>query len=119
FIERSWTADFADPEFWNPKIMAPNCFNPPAARSVLPQYIERTKWIVAGPDRAPPVERSRAPFAKHAIVPHGHTAISGAGLEESPVFGAEATDVEPTVLFVPVRRWSDGSPGPAATDHRH
>src|SRR6185503_20651933 len=48
FIERSWTASFDDPEFWNPKIVAPNCFNPPAARSVLPHYIERTKWIVAG-----------------------------------------------------------------------
>ena len=27
-------AGFDDPVFWDPKIKAPNCFNPPAARSV-------------------------------------------------------------------------------------
>ena len=36
FIERSWSAGFDDPEFWNPKLRAPNCFNPPAVRNVLP-----------------------------------------------------------------------------------
>src|ERR1700742_385329 len=30
WVERSWTAGFDDPEFWNPKIRGPNCFNPPA-----------------------------------------------------------------------------------------
>src|SRR4029077_6786258 len=33
FVQRSWTAGFDDPEFWNPKIRGPNCFNPPAART--------------------------------------------------------------------------------------
>ena len=33
FVERSWAAGFADAEFWNPKIRAPNCFNPEATRS--------------------------------------------------------------------------------------
>jgi len=33
-VERSWTAGFGDPEFWNPKIRAPICFNPPAVRAV-------------------------------------------------------------------------------------
>src|SRR5438045_1544380 len=42
FVERSWTAGFDDPEFWNPKIRAPNCFNPHAAHSVLPEYLKRT-----------------------------------------------------------------------------
>src|SRR5499427_2720751 len=32
FVERSWAAGFADSQFWNPKLRAPNCFNPPAAR---------------------------------------------------------------------------------------
>jgi hypothetical protein len=25
FVERSWAAGFDDPEFWNPKLRAPNC----------------------------------------------------------------------------------------------
>jgi hypothetical protein len=32
-VERSWTAGIDDPDFWNPKLRAPICFNPPAARS--------------------------------------------------------------------------------------
>lgn len=39
---------FDNPEFWNPKIRAPQCFNAAGARSVLPQYLERTRWVLAG-----------------------------------------------------------------------
>src|SRR5580700_7138166 len=31
-VERSWTAGIDDPDFWNPKVRAAICFNPPAAR---------------------------------------------------------------------------------------
>src|SRR5690349_13869366 len=58
FIERSWTAGFDDAEFWNPKLRAPNCFNPPAVRSVLPQYLKRTEWALAGLGRAQMVEKA-------------------------------------------------------------
>ncbi|HEV2102779.1 MAG TPA: hypothetical protein VGR58_08365, partial [Candidatus Acidoferrum sp.] len=33
-VERGWGAMFDNPEFWNPKIRAADCLNPPAARSV-------------------------------------------------------------------------------------
>src|SRR5580658_8642648 len=32
-VERSWTAGFGDPAFWNPKIRGPLCFNPAAVRT--------------------------------------------------------------------------------------
>jgi hypothetical protein len=35
-VERSWSAGINDPDFWNPKLHAPICFNPPAVRSYLP-----------------------------------------------------------------------------------
>jgi hypothetical protein len=47
-VERSWEADFDDPEFWNPRIRGPVCFNPPAARSVLPARAKRQAMILAG-----------------------------------------------------------------------
>ena len=47
-VARSWDKGFGQPEFWNPKIRSPECFNPPAARAVLPRYLERTKWVLAG-----------------------------------------------------------------------
>jgi len=47
-VQRSWTAGFGDPEFWNSKIRAPICFNPPAARTYLPITIARTRLALAG-----------------------------------------------------------------------
>src|SRR5579872_4434266 len=63
FVERSWSAGFDDPEFWNPKLRAPNCFNPPAVRSVLPQYLKRTEWVLAGATRQQVIDNARAAFA--------------------------------------------------------
>ncbi len=152
FVERSWTAGFDDPQFWNPKLRAPNCFNAPAVRTVLPQYLKRTEWVLAGVGRQEMQDKARSAFASsefkapepgafsfmlskdgyvsddaggpwlpHVMffVPHGQAATWGAGLEGSPVIGKDGSDIEPTVLFVPVRRWSDGSPAPPpAEQHR-
>ena len=52
FVERSWANDFGNADFWNPKNRAPNCFNAAAARSVLPAYLTRTKWVLAGQSQA-------------------------------------------------------------------
>ena len=35
-VERSWANTTDDPQFWNPKVRAPHCFNAPAARTFLP-----------------------------------------------------------------------------------
>lgn len=51
-VERGWTGPFDHPEFWNPKNRSPTCFNPPAARTVLPITYMRTKLVLAGKSRA-------------------------------------------------------------------
>ena len=65
FVERSWAAGFNDPEFWNPKLRGPNCFNPPAARTELPQYLKRTEWVLAGATKQQIIDRSRSAVASH------------------------------------------------------
>jgi hypothetical protein len=50
-VERSWANTTDDPEFWNPKVRAPHCFNPPAARTFLPVFLARSKLVVAGRSR--------------------------------------------------------------------
>jgi hypothetical protein len=65
FVERSWTAGFDDPEFWDPTIRAPNCFNPPAVRTVLPQYLKRTEWALAGATREQLIDKTTAAIASH------------------------------------------------------
>jgi hypothetical protein len=47
-VERSWTAPSDDPDFWNPKIRSPICFNAPAVRSYLPITLMKTQLILAG-----------------------------------------------------------------------
>lgn len=153
FVERSWAAGFDDAEFWNPKLRAPNCFNPPAVRSVLPQYLRRTEWVVAGISKTQMIEEARTamasgrftapeagsfslmlskrgylsddgagPWLPHVMffLPHGQAAAWGAGLEGSPILGTDGRPFEPTVLLIPVRRWSDGSPAPSPeSEHQH
>ena len=46
-VERSWTSA-ADADFWSPKVRTPICYNPAAARSLLPRNIKRTDLILAG-----------------------------------------------------------------------
>jgi hypothetical protein len=51
-VERSWATPTDDPQFWNPKVRAPHCFNPPAARTVLPTFLMKTKLVLAGKSKA-------------------------------------------------------------------
>ncbi len=145
FVERSWAAGLDDSEFWNPKLRAPNCFNPPAVRTELPQYLKRTEWVLAGATRQQIIEKTRAaianrsfkvpepgafsfmlskngylgdeaagPWLPHVMffLPHGQADNWGANKEGSPIIGQDGSDLETTVLFIPVRSWSDGSPAP-------
>jgi hypothetical protein len=50
-VERSWMSPFDSPDFWNPKIRGPVCYNPAATRSVLPYTLYRTKLVLAGQTR--------------------------------------------------------------------
>jgi hypothetical protein len=67
-VERSWAAGFNDPEFWNPKLRAPICFNPAAVRTVLPSYLERTHWVLAGVSKSDMVARTKAALAANTFV---------------------------------------------------
>jgi hypothetical protein len=55
-VERGWMAPFDNPEFWNPKIRGPLCFNPPAARSIPPMTYKRTEMVLAGQSKAQIIE---------------------------------------------------------------
>ena len=67
-VWRSWTAGFDDAEFWNPKIRAPICLNAAAVRTVLPGYLERTKWALAGVSKTDMIARTRAAVAANSYI---------------------------------------------------
>jgi hypothetical protein len=52
YVERSWANTTDNPEFWNPKLRAPNCFNAAAAKTVAQVYLMKTKMVLAGKSRA-------------------------------------------------------------------
>lgn len=47
-VVRSFSGSTSDPGFWNPRVRAPHCFNPPASRTVLPVMLKRAEWILNG-----------------------------------------------------------------------
>jgi len=47
-VERSWGAATDASEFWNPKIRAPICFNPQAARTLAPIFLMKTRLVLEG-----------------------------------------------------------------------
>jgi hypothetical protein len=66
-VQRSWTAGIDDPDFWNPKLRAPICFNPAAARTYLPLTIKKTESILAGRSKAQRFEDIRIGFEKKEL----------------------------------------------------
>jgi hypothetical protein len=148
FVERSWANHFDSDEFWNPRMRAPNCFNAPAVRTVLPPYLKRTEWVLAGTSKQELISRTHAALLRKEFVdpepgslsymmsvqghlneadghwhphvmffaPRGAAASWGANLQGSPIIAQEGDDTDPvTIFFIPVRKWSDGSPGPGLT----
>ena len=138
-VERSWSAPFGDPVFWNPKIRGPICMNPAAVRTVLPAEVERTRWALSGVSKADMLARSQKSATANALPapgsigymmsPQGYLSDSdghwhphlmfygprttaaalGANLPGSPIFIGEEGPEPTSVFFVPVAKWSDGS----------
>jgi hypothetical protein len=144
-VLRAWASGFDDPGFWNPKMRAPICYNPAAARSVLPTDLKRAQWALAGASKAEMAERTKAAVAARRIAApelgamsymlskqgylndrdgHWHPHLMfflprmapaqwGAGKSGGVLF-ADDSSLEPlTVFFVPVTKWSDGTPAEA------
>jgi hypothetical protein len=130
--------NFNSPEFWNPRVRSPQCLNAAGASSVLPTYLERTRWVLAGESIARmqalartqkplmPVagsvcymmskqgyinDTAAGPWYSHVMFfGRGKPADWGANLTDSPM-AADAAAYEPVTIFmVVVQKWSDGSP---------
>jgi hypothetical protein len=56
-----------DPDFWNPKVRAPICFNPPAARTSVPIFLTRSKLVLAGESRTEIVEATASALDKKEL----------------------------------------------------
>jgi hypothetical protein len=67
-VERGWTGSFDGPNFWNPKVRGPICYNPPSVRSILPMTYKRTEMVLAGQSKAQMIEGIKT-FMKQDLPP--------------------------------------------------
>jgi hypothetical protein len=68
-VERSWAMDTDDPDFWNPKMRAPICYNAPAARFYVTVMKKKTEWVLAGMSPIRISQEINAAFDKKELQP--------------------------------------------------
>jgi hypothetical protein len=66
-VERSWGATTDDPDFWNPKVRSPICFNPAAARTFAPIFLMKTRLVLAGKSKTEIVEATASALDKKEL----------------------------------------------------
>ena len=67
-VQRAWFSGLQDDGFWNPKLRGPICFNPEAARSVLPTFLTRTNLAMAGVSQEEILKRTQAAVAAGKVL---------------------------------------------------
>ena len=135
-VGRAFAGPLNNPEFWSPRNRSPMCYNPPAARSLLPYAMKQAGMALAGASKAQITEAVRAAVARKELgAPEsgsmvymmsrnayltdrgGHNLAHlmfelprGGLFQEDPNFFV-SWDPAPVVEFnVPVGTWSDGTP---------
>lgn len=66
-VERSWMSAFDYPNFWNPRVRGALCYNPPAARSVLPVVYLRTQLVLSGLSKEQIIARIKSAYTKKEL----------------------------------------------------
>lgn len=114
-VGRMWSAGLDDPEFWNPKGRGPACLNPPAVQSVLPFYLARTDWALAGDTRDEIAKKSQAGYADHQFtdpIPGSFALmLSKEGYLNDGVAGPWRPHVMPFVALDQLSTWAAGFKG--------
>jgi hypothetical protein len=66
-VERSWGAGTDNSGFWNPKVRAPICFNPVAAKTFLPIFLMKTRLVLAGKSKSEIVQATSEALDKKEL----------------------------------------------------
>jgi hypothetical protein len=114
-VQRAWFSGLADDGFWNPKLRAPICYNRQAARSVLPAFLKRTAWAMAGASQAEIRQRIRAAMAAGRYPPAEAGAITYMMSKEGYLGDGPHGPWRPHLMFymppMPTADWGADLPG--------
>ncbi|MGA2538377.1 MAG: hypothetical protein ABSF53_20375 [Terracidiphilus sp.] len=116
-VERPWMDQFENsPEFWNPKRRGPDCYNPPAARTVLPILLIRTKLALAGKSKAEMNEGMKAAIEKGEL-PALELGSMAYMLSKQGFLNSRCGNCAPHLMFyVPVKDAHTWGAAPLGTD---
>ena len=68
-VERAWMSPLDSPQFWNPHLRGPVCYNPAAVRSILPITLNRTGLVLSASPQPPTLVGLRAALAHSTLPP--------------------------------------------------
>jgi hypothetical protein len=68
-VDRSWMSQYDFPQFWNAHMRGPQCYNPPAVRTILPYIIRRTELVLAGRSKPEIAATIKQDIEKHSLPP--------------------------------------------------
>ncbi len=112
-VERGWMGPVDWEDFWNPKVRGAICFNPPAARSVLPITFKRTEFALAGLTKAQMIARLTEAVA-HKEFPALEAGSMSYMMAKDSYLGDAAAHWHPHLMFYGGR--SDGTEWGAGTE---
>jgi hypothetical protein len=106
-VERAWMNLFDNSQFWNPKLRGAICFNPPAARSVLPITYLRTEMVLAGLPKEKMIERTKEAYAQKKLPPLEPGSMSymmgkQSFLNDSPITDDGAHNLAHLMFYTPL-----------------
>lgn len=106
-VERGWSGPMDDPDFWNPAVRAPICFNRPAARAVVPVYLLKTRLVLQGkPPKA--ITAALVSAFDRKQLPTPEPGAMCYMLSRQQYIGDEAKAWRPHLMFFTVRNAADG-----------
>jgi len=97
-VERGWMSPLDSPDFWNPKLRGPICYNPPAVRSILPYTILRTKLILGGNSKAQMSQSIQASLAG-SLLPVPEPGAMSYMMSKDGYLGDAAAHWHPHLMF--------------------
>jgi hypothetical protein len=113
-VERSWGNATDHPDFWNPNIRAPHCFNAAAARTFAPIFLMKTKLVLAGKSKREIVEAIASALNKKNLPPLEPGAMCYMTSKQQYLSDGDTSWHPHLMFFVPgdaAKNWGANLPG--------
>jgi hypothetical protein len=121
-VQRGWSGDTGFSDFWNPKLLAPICFNPAATRDYASLILMKTRLVLAGETKAQ-IAKAVASALDSKQIPPMEPGAMAYMMSKQQYLGDQNRQWRPHLMFfIPgraLKTWGDdlpGSPVMAAAD---